>query len=101
MKFEERSFPYPVLSPDRDDVQPGIFAANLVVTPEPQNYHLDFQFDLQNQTLLAMILTGTATYTIHVECGNNFFRRVFTSPKPQGRITIGADELVGAVEVSF
>lgn len=101
MKFEERSFPYPVLSPSRDDVHPNIFGAELVVTPDGNMYHLDFSFDLKNPSLLSMIQTGAAGYAVHVECGSNFFRRMFWSSKPTGRITIEADELIGTVEVSF
>src|SRR5882724_4995183 len=101
MRFEERAFPYPVLSPIRDDVQPNAFGASLTVVPDPQAYQLNFGFDLKNPTLLSLIEKGTATYTVHVECGSNFFRQMFSFATPDGRVTIPADELIGTVEVSF
>jgi hypothetical protein len=101
MRFEERSFPYPVLSPGRDDVQPNSFNATLTVTPETDAYQLDFAFELMNPTLIALVKDGAATLTVHVECASNFFRRMFPFNVPNGRVTIPANELLGAVEVSF
>lgn len=101
MKAKDRSFPYPVLSPFRDDVQPNSFVAELSLTPDPQSYHLDYRLALQNPTLVSLIESAKATYGVHVECRGNFFRQLFRSNKQNDRITIPADDLTGTVEVSF
>jgi hypothetical protein len=101
MKAKDRSFPYPVLSPFRDDVQPNTFAGELAVSVDAQTYHLDFKFNLGNTTLLSLIQSAGASYAVHVECKGNFFRHLYRSTTHKGRVSIPGNELIGNVEVSF
>jgi hypothetical protein len=100
MRTKPKSYPHPVLSPLSDDVTPAIFDAALEVTSSPAAYVLHMQMVIENPTLLTLIASGDAHYSLHVECQNNFYRALFRSQKATQQIEIPADELAGTIEVS-
>ena len=100
MIIRDRSYPHPVLAPFKDDVSPNKFDFDLTESHDADNYYLDINFDYENPTLVGLIEEGKAVHSVHLECKRNFYREIFSFSKKTERITIGASELVGRVEVS-
>jgi hypothetical protein len=100
MKTKPKSYPYPVLSPLSDDVSPNTFDSLIAVTARPEAYVLRVELQIGNPTLLALVGSGKAKYSLHVECQSNFYRKLFQSEKAVQEIPIPADEVSGVVEVA-
>jgi hypothetical protein len=100
MIIKDRSYPHPVLAPFKDDVLPNRFEFLLNVSPDVDNYYLDFKFEYANATLSSLIENGHAAHSVHVECRQNFYRRIFSFPERSKQHTISSNELVGRVEVT-
>jgi hypothetical protein len=99
MIAQDRSYPHPVLTPFRDDVQPNVFTLTLSVEYDPDNYYLEVDIAHENPTLATLLREGRATYAVHVECRRNFYRHLHLVPRAS-RIAIRSSDLVGRVEVT-
>ena len=99
MKISNQSFPHPVLGL-QDDVN-GKFEADLTWSCDRAFYYLFPVFNLQNETIEELIENDLATFIVHIECGNTFFRKSFQFKDRTPEIKINAAELRDKVEVSF
>lgn len=100
MIIKDRSYPHPVLAPFKDDVSPNDFSCALKVTPDADNFYFSFQFEYENVTLDQLIRDKKAAHCVHIECRQNFYRRIFSFPERTRHLSIPANELVGRVEVT-
>jgi hypothetical protein len=100
MIIHDRSFPYPVLAPFRDDVSPNKYEFEISVTSDADNYYIEARFGYLNTTLQQLIGIGTAVHAVQLECKRNYFRALFTSKEPHQKIVVRASDLVGRVEAN-
>ena len=100
MIIRDRSFPHPVLAPFRDDIAPNNFVFDLAVSPDADAYYLKAKFVHDNPTLSDLIAQGRASYVLHLECRQNFFRKTYRSNEVELNVTIPSTELLGKVEAS-
>ena len=99
MKIRNQSFPHPVLGL-LDDVG-GKFETDLTWGCDRAFYYLYPVFDLQNDAVEKLIEEDSASFVVHVECGNTFYRKSFLFKNRTPVIMINADELRDRVEVCF
>jgi hypothetical protein len=100
MIIHDRSFPYPVLAPFRDDVTPNSFSFQIAVTSDADNFYVEARFDYSNSTLQRLVNEGTAVYAVQLECKRNYFRALHLSKDAIQKIVVSASELVGRVEAN-
>jgi len=100
MRIVDRSFPYPVLSPLRDDVSPNRFELECRCRSDAKRYYVAYEFAHDNSALNEIITSGAAAYGIHIEGRDCFYRVLHAKCPPSGTIDIEADEITGTVEVT-
>jgi hypothetical protein len=100
MIVRNRSFPYPVLAPFRDDVSPNAFSISVTIDADADWFYLSTKFAYENASLEAMTGRNEAFHVLHVECKRNYYRRLFPLAGRSGGIAISTSDLVGRVEVS-
>lgn len=101
MKIRERSFPYPVLNSENDDVDAS-FQAPIEVRKIGENFEIEVLCQMSSDDLQAKIDAGDAAYGLHVECTRSFFREMyqFKPEKQKGIIRISRDNLRGPVDLN-
>ncbi|MEX1028327.1 MAG: hypothetical protein WD049_10055 [Candidatus Paceibacterota bacterium] len=101
MKIRERSFPYPVLSSENDDVD-AAFQAPIEVRKVGEIFEVNILCQMSSDDLQAKIDAGDAAYGLHVECTRSFFREIypFTPKNGRGVIQLERENLRGPVELN-
>lgn len=99
MKITNQSFPHPVLG-IQDDIA-GKFDTNLTWNCDRAFYYLYPVFNLQNENIEKLIIENLASFVVHIECGNTFFRKSYMFNNRTPEIRIPADKLRDRVEVGF
>src|SRR5687767_2172023 len=100
MRIVDRSLPYPVLSPLRDDVSPIRFDLDCSCRSDARSYYVKFALLQQNSTLSQMIEESGAAYAVHVECRDCFYRVLHKAEAASGLLQIPADDVTGTVEIT-
>lgn len=111
MNISEKRYPYPVLSPTRDDYdQSSAFDVSLEFEKSPAEVTLTFAATLKDDGLRQLIGgEGAAKIIVHVEAPKTVFRRTYDIPLPYAetavsekdkrKVPIPAAELSGLVSV--
>jgi hypothetical protein len=99
MRLSSRSYPHPVVG-NADDVPEAAFQAAYEYTSDKQFYFITVTVACSSNSLGRMIEKGTASYVLHVECGNTLYREAFDFSDSAKRIDIPASKLNGNVEVN-
>lgn len=94
-----KSYPFPVLG-NEDDIK-GLFRPKFRYTLEPTTIVIDCEFEVANPTIERLLAEERATYLVQVECGNTFYRRIFTTSESELSISIAAGDLREKVDVSI
>lgn len=100
MRIVDRSLPYPVLSPLRDDVSPNRFELTCDCRSDAKNYYLAYEFGHDNVTLKEHVTSGAAAYAVHIEGRDCFYRLLHSKCPAKGVIEIPADDVAGTMEVT-
>src|SRR4051812_34467305 len=100
MRIVDRSLPYPVLSPLRDDVSPNRFELTCSCRSDAKNYYLAYEFGHDIPTLNEQIASGAATYAVHIEGRDCFYRLLYSKCPSKDVIDIPADDVAGTIEVT-
>lgn len=98
MKTVNRSFPYPVVAPFRDDVDANRFGARLKIVADGGRIYIDVQFEVEHAGLLELVKNGSAAFAIHLEAKNMYYRRLFSELKPENRLELRGTDLQGKIE---
>jgi hypothetical protein len=109
MKIEQRNFPYPIISPWSDDVQPYNIGSSAAFSYDKENYYFNYEITSENNYILELLLSRHAQFVIHIECGQTFYRQIThviwsadeNTKTAKGKIDISAKELEGDTEISF
>ena len=99
MKLSSRSYPHPVVG-NGDDVPNAAFQAAYEYTSDKQFYFIGVTVACSSASLVKLIGKGTASYVLHVECGNTLYREAFDFSGTNKRVDIPASKLNGTVEVN-
>ena len=109
MNITDKSYPYPVLTPDGDDYENSEFDVALEVVKEPDKITLKFSPTLKDNGLRRLIgVEKAAKIIVHVESPMTVYRRTFDVPLPvcdtasereKTVVEIPAAELSGVVSV--
>lgn len=109
MNISDKSYPYPVLTPDGDDYDNSEFDVALEVVKQPDKVTLKFTPTLKDNGLRHLIgVEGAAKIIVHVESPMTVYRRTFDIPLPvcdtasekeKTVIEIPASDLSGVVSV--
>ena len=102
MNITDKSYPYPVLTPDGDDYENSEFDVALEVVKEPDKITLKFSPTLKDNGLRRLIgVEKAAKIIVHVESPMTVYRRTFDIPPASERektvVEIPAAELSGVV----
>src|SRR3954469_14776773 len=100
MRMVDRSLPYPILSPLRDDVSPNRFDLDCQCQSDGKYYRVTYALSHDSPTLTERIVSKGAAYVLHVESRDCFYRILHSRCTPQGTLDIPADEIVGTVEIT-
>ncbi|RAZ69183.1 hypothetical protein [Planococcus maitriensis] len=71
------SYPYPVLDQNTEDYIDSIFEVEYKVIPVFGELKINLSLKLKNPGIEALINKGAATFTLHVECPQTSYRRMF------------------------
>ena len=99
MRIQNQSFPHPVLG-IKDDIS-GSFKVNFSWSCDRAYYYLSPIFNLNQGHIEKLIDSDLARFIIHVECGNTFLRKSFSTQSRSPEFRINADFLRDKVEVTF
>jgi hypothetical protein len=99
MRLISRSYPHPVVG-NADDVPEAAFQAAYEYTSDKQFYFITVTVTCSSDSLNRMIEKVTASYVLHVECGNTLYREAFDFFEKTKQIDIPASKLNGNVEVN-
>jgi hypothetical protein len=99
MRMSNRSFPHPVVG-NADDVPGASFQVTLDVESDKTNYYLTATVKCSSRTLRRLIGKGKVCYTLHVECSNTLFRRIYDFDTDIFKVTIPASCIHDFVEVN-
>lgn len=99
MRLSNRSFPHPVVG-NGDDVPGAEFQATFEPEQDKSNFYIKVKIQCSSKTLLQAIKKGKACFTMHVECSNTLFRRVFDFTDDSFRATIPSAAIHDTVEVN-
>jgi len=98
MKTVNRSFPYPVVAPFRDDVDANQFGAKLKVVADGGRIYIDVQFEIEHGGLFELVENGRAAFAVHLEAKNMYYRHLFSGLKPECRLELHGTDVQGKIE---
>lgn len=98
-RYEERSFPHPVLSYFNDDFPKGKFEAGINVRTGWDFYNISSVFSLTCPDLEKLISRGEAGFGIQILCPQSYFRRIKLFSSDSGGVSINSDRLDGIVRI--
>ncbi|KKK35006.1 hypothetical protein WN59_05030 [Salinicoccus sediminis] len=104
MRLKADLFPYPVLNSNLDDFNKSSFKA--YITSERKNdsqIELNIKFELYDETIMGLIRSGKAAYSVHLEGQSSSYRKVFTLGKNEDYISvmISSDQVNGKIEANM
>lgn len=100
MDVKLRNFPYPIISDKVGDYSSNLFQTDVLFTQEGQVIKFDFQYKLNNTSLLKLIRESEAKVIFHVECSGTSFRKIYELVGEKKQFAIDARNLNGKVEIS-
>ncbi len=100
MKTNALSYPYPVVG-NENDVEGRFVVTKFIRTTDPDNTRFDFEYEVTNGTLVALIAEHKAVFMAQVECSSTFFRKAFSSTEVIGSFQVGTNELREKVTIRF
>jgi len=99
MRLSSRSFPHPVVG-NVDDVPGAEFQATFDFSSDKTNFYLAATLICSSRTLQRMIKKKTACYTVHIECSNTLFRKIYDFDTETFRVPIPGTLVNDALEVN-
>src|SRR5690625_2641386 len=93
------SYPYPVLSSHNDDYIESSFKTNIEVQEQFGEFVIDAEFYLNNEEMRELITSEDCSYSIHVECSQTSFRKMFKTKANTIQIKIPVEQLRGKVDI--
>lgn len=99
MKNNNKTFPYPVLTKNNDDILESYL--NFKYIPiESKNLKCSVKIELKNETLEKLIEEKKAIFIIHVECSKTRYRKIIKSFEYDFEFEINNKLLLNKVEIS-
>lgn len=99
MELIEKRYPYPVLLPEGDDYPGCKFIVIGQSTITSDNVTLEFNVNLDCQSLRELVEQGKAQIICHVECPQAAYRHAFSIPLGGTSIQIASGHLSGKVSI--
>lgn len=99
MKVNAKSYPHPVLG-NGDDLG-GFFKVEFLYELGREEITINPKFLLKNSGLEELIKKGKASFVTEVECRSTFYRKSFSTRKPNERFLMPAKSLRERVAASF
>lgn len=106
MKIKPKAYPHPVLSEFSDDISSAI-TCDIKHSQDKLNFYFNYEFSIDNQTIVEMIRARKADIVFHIECGKTFFRQIyradacnFADGKFIGKVELPAYKINGNTAVS-
>lgn len=93
------SYPYPVLQEGNDDYIQSLFSVDYEVATQFGELKVDVTFNLKNEGIHQLIMSGAAINMVHIECPQTSFRQVYKTIETSLHITIPTNLLRGKVLV--
>lgn len=99
MPRRSASYPHPVLG-SGDDIR-GVFTSTAPAVQIARERTLISLGDINctNETLIELIEQGQADYSLQIECGATFFRRLYRQREPSFHIELDTGDLLGTVDM--
>lgn len=99
MNINERLFPYPVLSVDKNDYMLSTFNASLEYTKEINSVTITSVFDLRNKEIQKLLDKNLVEYVLHLECSLTSFRTTIKSFVPFISVDVPYSKVNGKLEL--
>ena len=96
-----KTFPHPVLWKNADDyVRREFQVTRNFSVDEDDAPVLSFNFTINEEHIIELIKKGQATYVVEIYCPTTLMRRVFSTDKAKGNVSLKKGELYRRVEVN-
>ena len=99
MNINERIFPYPVLSVDRNDYVLSTFNASLEYKKEINSVTITSIFDLRNEEIQKLLDKNLVEYVLHLECSLTSYRTTIKSFVPFISVDVPYSKVNGKLEL--
>ena len=108
MKRKTSNSPYPVLYPTGEEysAEQGYRQAHFDVAGEPRigvntshNLVIDFDFDLDEETIASLVDSGYAKYYVNVECGHAYFRHAYVQSDKKFHLEIEYGQIADSIDI--
>lgn len=99
MNINERIFPYPVLSVDKNDYMFSTFNASLEYKKEINSVTITSVFDLKNKEIQKLLDKNLVEYVLHLECSLTSFRTTIKSFVPFISVDVPYSKVNGKLEL--
>lgn len=99
MRFNNISFPHPILCNENDDIRGKVDLTIRNVLENKISYSIQVDFTHDNSLINELIESGQAEYFCEVTCSNTLFRKGFKSSVNQITFELNRKELKGKVEI--
>lgn len=104
MNLIDATFPYPVLTPGKNNINYGVCEVSAVLLPgedEDRDFIIECNFDIDDNCIKSYIENGYAVYAIEASCPTTYFRKVATSKNSQISFPIPKSHVKGDVSVNL
>lgn len=108
MKRKTSNSPYPILYPSGEEYasEQGYLQAHFDVVGEPKlsvnadhNLVIDFDFELTEDRLAALVASGEAKYYVNMECGHTYFRHAYVQSEKNFHLEIPYGDIADSIEI--
>lgn len=99
MNINERLFPYPVLSVDKNDYMLSTFNASLEYKKEINSVTITSIFDLRNEEIQKLLDKNLVEYVLHLECSLTSYRTTIKSFVPFISVDVPYSKVNGKLEL--
>jgi len=97
MRFNDISFPHPVLGVGNSVLGECSLSPTPEITMQRDHYHIEINCSLDNPEIKELLATNAAEYVCEVSASNTVYRKIFTSSTPQLSFDIPRKQVKGKV----
>jgi len=100
LKYKNKNFPYPVLSPFTDDYVGDNFKIDFDFENNNEHVNIETNLKLSSEYINELITRGKAKFALRIECSKSRYRRNYTFKSRKFTVNIDAGMIEGLVRLS-
>lgn len=101
MQKSVSNFPYPIYYSNSPDYKNAVFETLATSKLTNANFEINYEIKMPDKIFLSLISKGVFQYAIHLECPQTSYRKVITTEKTIGEISIPEKMINGQLEMSI